>query len=272
MSQMLQPELPAGAGKVRRFKSGRVVMALMLREMSTTYGRSPGGYLWALLEPIGSIAMMTLILAVGLRIRVPSLGTNFPLFFATGVMPFMMYQRTQAKVANSLQFSRALLFYPGVTFVDAILARFLLSVLTQLMVTYIVMTGLLLIYDTRLMFDATPVILSLTLASALGLGVGTLNCYLFSLFPLWTSLWGILTTPLFFMSCILFVLEDLPAYARNVLWYNPLTHITGLMRQGFYPTYEATYASPVYVFSIAGVVLAFGLLLLGRHYRAIINL
>ena len=92
MSQMLQPELPS-----RRFKSGRVITALMLREMSTTYGRSPGGYLWAVLEPIGSIAMMTLILAVGLRIRVPSLGLNFPMFFATGIMPFMMYQRTQAK-------------------------------------------------------------------------------------------------------------------------------------------------------------------------------
>ena len=124
---MPQPELPS-----RRFKSGRVITALMLREMSTTYGRSPGGYLWAVLEPIGSIAMMTLILEVGLRIRAPSLGTNFPLFFATGVMPFMMYQRTQAKVAMSLQFSRALLFYPGVTFVDAILARFFLNVLTQL--------------------------------------------------------------------------------------------------------------------------------------------
>ena len=53
----------------RRFKMGRTVMALMLREMSTTYGRSPGGYLWAVLEPLGGIAMMTLILAVGLRIR-----------------------------------------------------------------------------------------------------------------------------------------------------------------------------------------------------------
>ncbi len=264
---MLQPELPS-----RRYKSARVITALMLREMSTTYGRSPGGYLWAILEPIGSIAMMTVILAIGLRIRVPSLGTNFPLFFATGVMPFVMYQRTQAKVANSLQFSRALLFYPGVTFMDAILARFFLNVLTQLMVTYIVMTGLLLIFDTRAMFDAGPVILSLTMAAALGLGVGTLNCYLFSLFPLWQSLWGILTTPLFFMSAIFFVLEDLPVYARDVLWYNPLAHVTGLMREGFYPTYEATYVSPIYVFSIAGGVLAFGLLLLGRHYRAIINL
>jgi capsular polysaccharide transport system permease protein len=267
VSQMLQQPLRA-----RRFKSGRVIMALMLREMSTTYGRSPGGYLWAIVEPIGSIAMITLIIALGLRIRVPSLGTNFPLFFATGVMPFMLYQRTAAKVANSLQFSRALLFYPGVTFVDAILARFLLNVLTQLMVTYIVITGLLLIYDTRAMFEATPVILSLTMAAALGLAIGTLNCYLFSLFPLWNSLWSIITTPLFFMSCILFVLEDLPEYARDVLWWNPLTHITGLMRKGFYPTYDATYASPVFVFSVAGVVLVFGLLLLGRHYRAIINL
>jgi len=267
MSQMLQPGL-----QPRRFKMARTVLALMLREMSTTYGRSPGGYLWAVLEPIGGIAMMTLILAVGLRIRVPSLGTNFMFFFATGVLPFMMYQRTAAKVAVSLTFSRALLFYPGVTFVDAILARFLLNVLTQLMVSYIVLSGLMLIYDTRAMFDAGSVFLSLAMAAALGLGVGTLNCYLFALFPLWNSLWGIMTTPLFFISCILFVLEDLPEFARQFLWYNPLTHVTGLMRQGFYPTYHATYADPVYVFGIAGITLGAGLLLLGRHYRAIINL
>ena len=260
------------AMRPRRFKMGRTVMALMLREMSTTYGRSPGGYLWAVLEPLGGIAMMTLILAVGLRIRVPSLGTNFMFFFATGVLPFTLYQRTATKVAMSVTYSRALLFYPGVTFVDAVLARFLLSVVTQLMVSYIVLAGLMLIYDTRSAFDAWPVFLSLSMAAALGLGVGTLNCYLFALFPLWNSLWGILTTPLFLMSCVLFVMENLPKYARDVMWWNPLTHVTGLMRQGFYPTYHATYASPIYVFGLAGILLGFGLMLLGRHYRTIINL
>lgn len=39
----------------------RVLHALMLREMITRYGSSRLGYLWALLEPIGFIAMLSLI-------------------------------------------------------------------------------------------------------------------------------------------------------------------------------------------------------------------
>ena len=39
--------LPADGMRARRFRSARAVVALMLREMATTYGRSPGGYVWA---------------------------------------------------------------------------------------------------------------------------------------------------------------------------------------------------------------------------------
>ena len=44
-----QPVLPALApvrGSPRRFATARTIMALILREMSTRYGRTPGGYLW----------------------------------------------------------------------------------------------------------------------------------------------------------------------------------------------------------------------------------
>ena len=36
---------PGPQTKPRRFATLRTVLALMLREMATTYGRSPGGYL-----------------------------------------------------------------------------------------------------------------------------------------------------------------------------------------------------------------------------------
>ena len=62
--------------QARKFKSARTIMALMLREMTTSYGRSPGGYVWAILEPVGAVAMITLVLSVGLRIRIPSQGTS----------------------------------------------------------------------------------------------------------------------------------------------------------------------------------------------------
>ena len=44
------PELPQEGPKLRRVKTrsyatGRTIMALVLREMSTRYGRTPGGYI-----------------------------------------------------------------------------------------------------------------------------------------------------------------------------------------------------------------------------------
>ena len=78
----------------------RSVLALMLREMSTTYGRSPGGYIWAFAEPIGGILVMTLVFS--LIARSPALGTNFPLFFATGMLPFLLYNATANNVSMAI--------------------------------------------------------------------------------------------------------------------------------------------------------------------------
>jgi capsular polysaccharide transport system permease protein len=43
------------------------------------------------------------------------------------------------------------------------------------------------------------------------------------------------------------------------------------MRHGFYPSYDAVYVSPFYVFSISFVSLAMGLLFLRRYHRDILN-
>lgn len=256
----------------RRFQRGRTILALMLREMSTRYGRSPGGYVWTVLEPVGGVAMLVLILAVGLSIRVPSLGINFPIFYATGVLGLLMYLRISGVVATAITFSRALLSYPGVTFIDTISARFLVQLLTGLVVAYLVLGGMKLLFETRTLIDAPQVVLGFAMAATLGLGIGCLNAYLFPTFPLWESFWGILTFPLFLVSGIFYIYEDLPPIGQQVLWYNPLIHITGQIRVGFYPTYDPDYISHAYVFAVALVPMALGLMLLRRHHQRILNL
>jgi capsular polysaccharide transport system permease protein len=114
-------------------------------------------------------------------------------------------------------------------------------------------------------------LLSFVMAAALGLGIGTLNCFLMSRFPAWEKVWQIGMRPLFLISGVFYVLEDLPRDAREILWYNPLLHVSGEMRKGFFATYDATYVSPAYVFGIAMTCFALGLLLLNRHHRDILN-
>ncbi len=241
----------------------------MLREMATTYGRSPGGYLWAVLEPVFGIVLLSLIFSQGFQ--APPLGRNFVMFYASGLMPFMIYTTISGRVAVALMFSRSLLAYPAVTFADAILARFLLNAVTQLLVAYLVIGGILIWFDTQAVLVAGPILLSLGLLALLSLGIGTLNCYLFTRFAAWQTMWSILMRPLFLVSGVFFTLDAVPDPYRSWLWWNPLNHVVGLLRAGIYPGYRADYAAPGYVLVVALVPLVTGLLLLRREARDLVH-
>jgi len=253
----------------RPFASLRTIAALVLREMVTTYGRSPGGYLWAVLEPVAGIGLLTLIFSAGFRS--PALGTSFPLFYATGMLPFLMYSDLSSKVAMSILFSKPLLAYPAVTYLDAILARFIVNLLTQLLVAYIVLIGIMTFFDTQIVPDYPAIVMAFASAAFLGLGIGTINCYLFIKIPLWQRAWSILMRPMFIVSCIFFLFETVPLPYRDVLWYNPLVHVIGKMRTGFYANYDAPYVSLMYVFGISMLCMLSGLVLLYRGHRALVN-
>lgn len=160
----------------------RVMIALMLREMSTRYGRNPGGYLWALLEPLGGITVMAI--GFSLIVHRPPLGTSFMLFYATGLAPFGMFQNISNNTAKALRYSRPLLAYPSVTWLDAVLARFVLNTLTGMTVNYILLTAILMVSDTRSTLDIWPILTSMGMAALLGLAVGSINAVLIGFFPL----------------------------------------------------------------------------------------
>jgi capsular polysaccharide transport system permease protein len=101
--------------------------------------------------------------------------------------------------------------------------------------------------------------------------MGVLNCYLVAVFPIWGSVWNILTTPLFLISGIFYIYEDLPRIGQEILWYNPLIHIIGIMRRGFYPTYDAVYVSIPFVLSVSLITMALGFMLLRRYHKDILN-
>lgn len=263
-------DLPPTAPKLykRRFQNLRTITALILREMSSTYGRSPGGYIWAVLEPIAMI--MVLSVAFSFLFRQPSLGTNFFLFYATGIMPFRMYQECYQVTTTALRYSKALLVYPVVSFADALFARVILAVLTQLMVSYLVLSGAVMFLDVQLILDFKPILLSFLLAAVLGFGIGTMNCLLYDLFPIWKSFYTAVTRPLLILSAVIYIYEDLPVAAQNLLWFNPLVHITGMSRSGYFTYYEPDYISVIYILLIALPTIFFGMLLLRRNYRKIL--
>lgn len=251
-----------------RFTAFRSIGALILREMSTSYGRSPGGYLWAVLQPLGGIALLVVIFSAGFRS--PPLGSNFAIFYATGFLPFILFNELASKLGQALNYSRQFLAYPRITFMDAIIARFILNMLTQLLVGYILLFGILSIYETRTTLELDRIALAYAMVGSLSFGIGVMNCFLMSLIPVWQQIWSIFTRPLMIVSGIFFLYEGIPEPYRDYLWYNPLIHVTGEMRAAFYVSYEASYVEPGFVFGISLVASVFGLLFLRRYHKDII--
>jgi len=241
----------------------------MLREMSTRYGRTPGGYIWAILEPIGALIVMSVAFAV--LMRSPPLGNSFILFYASGYLVFTIYANVAGQVQGAISFSKPLLLYPAVSWIDAILARFALNLLTNVVVSTIVLFGILHVTPAVASLTFGPMVLAVILSAVLGLGLGTFNCLLVGLFPAWGQVWGIVTRPLFLVAGVIFTYEMMPEAVQGILWYTPWIHITGLFRTGIYPTYSPDYISVLLVLAWALIPLVLGLLLLRRHHQDILN-
>ena len=253
--------------KPPRFQTLRTIVALILREMASTYGRNPGGYVWAILQPMGTL----IVLSVGfsLLLRAPSLGTNFMMFYATGMLPFQFYGEMAQKSARALNYSRSLLAYPRMTWIDAVISRSVLAVLTQAAVLCVVMTGIIQFYDLHPTIDVIPMLHAVAIAALLGIGVGLNNAVLFGLFPVWKTIWQIVTRPLFLASAVLYIVEDLPVSVQTIMVWNPLAHVTGLGREAFYSTYDPSYVSLRYCYGLALVLVLSGLVFMrAKHADA----
>lgn len=228
--------------------------------MTTRFGKNSLGYLWAIIGPAGGLAMMSIVFSM--IARRPSIGDNFPIFFATGYLAFEYFSDISRALSQAVRSNRSLLTFPRVTILDTLIARFILHFITVTFVAVVIMAGLLIYFDDQIVIDFRHIAVAVALGALLGLAIGVFNCMLYAYSPFWERTYPILTRPLFIISGIFFIYEDLPKMGQDILWWNPLVHVTGVMRQGFYPIYDAAYVSYAYVIGFALVPLSIGLLLI----------
>nr|WP_080579280.1 ABC transporter permease [Sinorhizobium fredii] len=239
----------------------------MVREMSTRYGSKPGGYLWAVFDPVAHVAMMTLIFQV--VARMPALGLSFPLFFASGYLPFTFYQRMSSFMAGTMKANKALLSYPVVSPFNAIVSRFILQLMTDALVSVLILFLIIELGGVSQPMDFAGLVEAAGAAAVLGLGIGTINIAMFARFPLYEQIFGIVNRPLFMISGVFFLPESLPNPFRDYLFYNPLVHIIMWFRSSIYPEYRADGLDKGYVLEFALIFFTLGLLLLTTSMREI---
>lgn len=214
--------------------------------------------MWAVMDPVFTIAILTAVFSA--IAHVPPLGRSFALFFSTGYAAFYMYRSTSEQVSAAVEANKALLNYPVVTPYDTVIARILLQVAT-LFVVNLLLFGVLYMLVPFERISLGPIILASLISVSLGAGVGISNIVWFHLSSTYQQIWGIVNRPSFIVSGVFFLPETIPSPFREYLMWNPLVHIIGLFRKGFYPTYRANYVDLTYIVGLAVFSIVFGLTL-----------
>ena len=236
-----------------------VVIALILRETRTRFGRNRLGYLWAVVEPVIVTLTFYAVLVVSKRELPPGMGTFG--FVATGVLPYTLFSNSINRVAEAVNGNKPLLYYPQVRPLDLVIARSTLEAATLIAVFILVMGGEALVAQRLEIHDPLLVISGMAAASALGTGFGLVFCGLGQISSVVDRARGFLMRPLFWVSGIFFAAEMLPESTRNEFLWNPMLHVTEMTRAGWFESYEATYVDPGYVLWWIGGVVLVGLLL-----------
>lgn len=245
---------------------GRVITAMILRDIKTRFGRNRFGLVWVFLEPVAFLAGF-LAVRLAIETRIP-FGQNMALFLLTGVLVFRSFSSIATRSLGALTSNRALLAYPPVKPVDIILARIGLETLIMFVIWLI-------FFILLVAFSQQKIIVHLDLfaqaAGALVLlstGVGVLNAVLAALSASWERIWPFVRLPLLFLSGIFYVPILMPPWMQWIISWNPVLHCVEWLRTATYLTYDPL-LDKSYVILFGLITLALGLLI-ERGYRHVI--
>lgn len=236
----------------------RVIRALILREVTTRYGDSKLGFFWALIEPATFLLVFVMIFSI--------IGRSSPLpgdlytFFLSGLIPFLMFRSISSAIGNSESANKALLVYPQVTTIDIKVARTIIEFLVTLFVATLTFFAL---YEAGYVLapvdDVFQLLLCLLLLLVFSFGFGLIIASIIAYWPNFQKLFQPLTTrPLFLLSGIFFIPEQIPAPYNEWVAYNPLTQFIAWSRSSVYSNFDS-----IYGFNWNLVVITLALLVMG---------
>jgi len=226
----------AGMFKEAAITQLRVIGALILREMRVRYGHSQLGYIWALMEPIAWIAFISVMFSFT-GAHAPH-GDNTGLFVALGLVPFFLFRNLGNQLGHAFEANLALLSFPIVKELDTVIARAILEIVTSMVIMFLLVSGNILFLDAPLPDDLLKMLTAFLSIGLFGLGVGLGNAVMRYKFDSWMNIYGLITTPLFWISGIFFSLESIPANIRAFLSWIPIVHGVETMRDGYFANYR----------------------------------
>lgn len=234
-----------------------VLYLLVWRDVKVRYRHTRVGALWAFLQPLLSMLMLTVF---GRVVKVDTGSIPYPLFAASGLVPWTYFTHALTQASNSLVINEVLftkVYFPRIMLpVSAVIsgaADFLvaLALLPFLMLYYHVPPTL------HLLFLPLLLLLTMMTAFAVGLWLAALNVEFRDL----TNALPFLTQLLFFLTPLAYPSSMIPLPWRNYAGLNPMAGVVEAFRWALFgggsPNMAVDLgltAAAIFVVLIAGVI------------------
>lgn len=233
---------------------GRVIKALVMREIITRYGRHNIGFLWLFAEPMIFTLGITALWVATKATHGSQL--NIIGFAVTGYSTILLWRNAANRCASAVQANSALLFHRNVKIIDLMFSRIILEVagatisFVVLSIFFISLGFMDMPADIFLMLTAWLLFIWFSTGLALIVGVMSVTSEIFD------RLWHAFTYILFGLSGVGFLVDWLPPNAQKVVLIIPMVHGTEMLRHGYYGDKITTYEDPVY-FIIVNLIFTF---------------
>ena len=243
---------------------GRVIHALMMREVHTIYGTSRLGYLWALIDTMTAVVIFWALRTVmGFQ---PPHGMPILFFLLAGFCLFNIFRGTVNKCMSAVAGNKALLTFPQVTPLDLMVGRMVVLWGKELVSAFILIMIAALFGVYFSVSNFAVFVFTLLIPALLGLGVGMICHAINVYFPVTEKIVNILLRIMFFTSGVFFSISRFPSYVMDYVWWNPMIQIIEMCRMSISSGYRAMPYSVFYLCACTAICLCLGLLL-ERHVR-----
>jgi capsular polysaccharide transport system permease protein len=228
--------------------------------MRTRFGRTFFGYVFMVALPLSHLLFL-MIMFLFVRAQLALMGTDAAVFWATGLLPYILCLYPSRMIMVCLAQNRPLMYFPIVKSFDIILARGLLEVCTAFWVT-LIFGSILLLFRVDILPIHTFEALSAVLGTVfLGFSLGWIAAVMYKLTHTWVIVNVLLLLAMYLTAGIFFLPASLPLAAQNVIWFNPLLHAVEWLRSAYYEGYGDGLLSRQYLFLSSTVLLFIGVLL-----------
>lgn len=225
---------------------GRIIGALLLREILTRYGRHNIGFLWLFVEPM----MFTLGVAALWSAAKATHGSDLPIvaFAVTGYSSVLLWRNTVMRCTNAIAPNLSLMYHRNVRVIDIFTSRILLEV-SGATISFIVLT----VFFVAIGWMQPPEDIFKILGgwfllgwfgAALALVLGALS----ERSEVVEKVWHPVSYLLFPLSGAAFMVDWLPSAAQEFVLYLPMVHGVEILREGYFggsvrAHYDVGYAS-----------------------------